>query len=214
MSNPFLELVETDFTSTVHRAKYPAISPTRPELSQAKKTVFITGGGTGIGKSIAEHFLLASASTVIIVGRRLDVLEAAEAELTQKAQTAQVPGKVIARQCDVTNKTETSALWDGLAEQGLVVDVLVLNAAKFAEPKLLLETGSDEIWSQIEANLYGPLLLTERFMKQNDGKKVSTYSHTAIQEANMQCEVSHQRDKRCHTWADSSIGSSTRFVCA
>jgi NAD(P)-dependent dehydrogenase (short-subunit alcohol dehydrogenase family) len=170
-------LIDTDFTSTIHRTAYPAISPTRPELSQAGRTVLITGGGTGIGKSIAEHFLLASAATVVIVGRRLEVLQSAAAELTQKAQAAKSPGTVIARQCDVTSKKDLVTLWDGLAKQGLLVDVLILNAAKFTEPKPLLEIGSDEIWSQVEANFHGPLLLTERFMKQNEGKqKVSANS--------------------------------------
>jgi NAD(P)-dependent dehydrogenase (short-subunit alcohol dehydrogenase family) len=165
------DLVDTDFTSTVHRTAYPAISPTRPQLSQSGRTVLVTGGGTGIGKSIAEHFVLASAATVIIVGRRLEILQEAATELSQKAQTVKSPSKIIARQCDVANKENISALWDDLAKQGLVVDVLVLNAAKFTEPKMLLELGSEEIWSQVEANFYGPLILTEYFLKQNQGKQ-------------------------------------------
>jgi hypothetical protein len=165
------DLVFTDFTSTVHRTAYPAISPTRSELSQAGRTVLITGGGTGIGKSMAEHFILASAATVIIVGRRLEVLKGAAAELKQKAQDAKSPSTIIPLTCDVASKKDIATLWDDLAKQGLVVDVLVLNAAKFTEPKPLLELGSDEIWSQVEANFYGPLLLTERFAKQNNGKQ-------------------------------------------
>jgi NAD(P)-dependent dehydrogenase (short-subunit alcohol dehydrogenase family) len=165
------DLVETDFTSKVHRTAYPAISPKRPELNQASRTVLITGGGTGIGKSIAEHYILASAATVIIVGRRLEILQAAAEELKQKAKVAQSPSTVVALTCDVSSKSDIAALWDDLANQGLIVDVLVLNAAKFTEPKPLLEIGSDEIWSQVEANFYGPLLLTERFMKQNVGKQ-------------------------------------------
>jgi NAD(P)-dependent dehydrogenase (short-subunit alcohol dehydrogenase family) len=165
------DLVDTDFTSTVHRTAYPAISPTRPELSQTGRTVVITGGGTGIGKSVAEHFVLASAATVILVGRRLEVLQEAAAELTVKAQAVKSPSIVIALQCDVASKKSIASMWNDLAEKGLLVDVLVLNAAKFTEPKPLLELGSEEVWSQVEANFYGPLLLTEHFMQQNKGRR-------------------------------------------
>jgi NAD(P)-dependent dehydrogenase (short-subunit alcohol dehydrogenase family) len=166
-----MDLVDTDFTDTVHRTEYPAISPMRPELSQAGRAVLITGGGTGIGKSIAQHFVRASAATIIIVGRRLEVLETAAAELEQEAKSAKSPSKIIARRCNVTNTLDIKTLWDELAEKKLAIDVLVLNAAKFTLPAPLLELGADEIWSQIEANVKGPILLTEHFMKQNHRKQ-------------------------------------------
>lgn len=165
------DLINTDFTSTVHRTEYPAISPTRPELNQAGKTVLVTGGATGIGKSIAQHFVLASAATVIIVGRRLDRLNDATAELKTEAKAAGSPSKIIARQCDVSKSSDIVALWNELANKNLTVDVLVLNAAKFTEPAPLLELGVDEVWSQFETNVKGPLVLTEHFLRQKTGGK-------------------------------------------
>ena len=44
------------YTKTFHSKSYPAISPTRPELSTAGKVVLITGGGSGIGPSITNAF--------------------------------------------------------------------------------------------------------------------------------------------------------------
>ncbi|KAI1044134.1 hypothetical protein LB505_010555 [Fusarium chuoi] len=71
------------FTKTWHNKPYPSIDPTRPELSAAGKFVAITGGGTGIGRSIAIAFAQAGASTVAILGRRLDRLEIAAAEIAE-----------------------------------------------------------------------------------------------------------------------------------
>lgn len=71
----------------------------------------------------------------------------------------------------MSSKPGIVALFDDLARTGILVDVLVLNAAKFADPKPLLETGVDEIWSQVEANFKGPVYLTEKFMQQNGEKQ-------------------------------------------
>jgi FlaA1/EpsC-like NDP-sugar epimerase len=89
------ELTATDFTRTVHQAPYSKISPTRAELSQAGKTVLITGGGTGIGKAIAKNFVLASAATIILTARRDNVLKEAIAELEKVAKAANSPTKFI-----------------------------------------------------------------------------------------------------------------------
>lgn len=171
----FEDLMTHNFTKTVRRKAYPAISPSRPELSQAGRSVLITGGGTNIGKSIAEHFVLAHAENVVIVGRRLDVLQATAAELAQKAQANGSPSNVHAFQADVSDKSGIAGLFEELASQRILIDVLVLNAAKFSAAKPLLETGVDEIWTEVEANFRGPMYLTEQFTKQNPGKpKVST----------------------------------------
>jgi hypothetical protein len=44
------------YTKTFHHTPYPAISPTLPALSTSGKVVVITGGGSGLGPSIASSF--------------------------------------------------------------------------------------------------------------------------------------------------------------
>ncbi|KAG8165608.1 hypothetical protein KVR01_004160 [Diaporthe batatas] len=165
--------VTTNFTRTVHRASYSSIDPSRPELSQDGRTVLITGGGTGIGKSIGKSFAQAGARHVIIVGRRANVLADAAKAIEEVAKQAGKDTKVIHQTLDITDKAGIADLWSGLKDKGIIVDVLVLNATKFSLLAPLLELGSDEIWSMFEANVHGPLMLSEAFVKQSgDGQRV------------------------------------------
>ena len=61
--------------------------------------------------------------------------------------------------------------FEDLAAKNLDVDVLVLNAAKFATPTPLMELGTDELWSFMETNVHGVMRLTEMFVKQNTMKQ-------------------------------------------
>lgn len=170
----FHSLRYTNVTKTVHGDTYPAISTNRPELSQAGRTVLITGGGTGVGFSMATSFIQASASRLIIVSRRAEVLAAAAEKLEKVAEKAGTKTQVIARACDLLNQAEVGKLWADLAAEGITVDVYVANAAKFTEPKPILELGADEVWSQMESNVKGPLYFAEKFNAQpGEGKRVS-----------------------------------------
>ncbi|KAK9423157.1 putative Short-chain dehydrogenase [Seiridium unicorne] len=151
---------------TLQRTVYNDIDPTRPELSQSGKTVLITGGATGIGKSISRSFVIAQAALVIIVARRAEVLKEAATELDQHAKEIGSPTKIITYTCDVADVNQISIVWAGLASDGIVVDVLVSNAAKFTEPKTMFELGTEEIWDQFNVNVKGPFVFAEKFFKQ------------------------------------------------
>ncbi|MGI9503876.1 MAG: SDR family NAD(P)-dependent oxidoreductase, partial [Geminicoccaceae bacterium] len=61
----------------------------------AGKHILITGGGTGLGKSMAQH-LLELGAEVAICGRREDVLQATVDELADATG-----GKISAHGCDI-----------------------------------------------------------------------------------------------------------------
>ncbi|KAJ0277438.1 hypothetical protein Brms1b_007715 [Colletotrichum noveboracense] len=154
------------FTKTIHKTTYPTIDPARPELSQAGRTVVITGGSAGIGFSIAQGFAQAGAKHIIILGRRQNVLDEAASQLRKEYPSVKIDG----RQSDVADLDETGALWENFENDGIFVDVLVLNAAVVSAGSPILELGRDEVWSQYLVNVRSHLDFTERFYKQKAGE--------------------------------------------
>ncbi|KAI0408956.1 putative short-chain dehydrogenase [Xylaria palmicola] len=152
-------------TDPVHKTPYAGISPSRPELSQAGKTVVITGGNSGIGYAIAQGFLKAQAARVIVLGRRADVVASAARDLAAEAG-GEAGDRVLGLPCDISDAAAVEALWDRLRADGVSVDVLVLNAAAFAPLKPLLEVGTKGVWKIFDANVRAQLHMTERFYKQ------------------------------------------------
>lgn len=86
------------------------------------KRILITGGGTGLGRSIGRRYLQLGAE-LVICGRRLEVVEATAQELLQETG-----GKVTALQCDVRDADVVEQTMNRIWEDG-PLDVLVNNAA-------------------------------------------------------------------------------------
>lgn len=97
-----------------------------PEGSMKGKNVFITGGGSGLGKSMATYMASIGAN-VAIMGRRQEVLEATAGEIAENiGQTGQ---KVVPVQGDVRNyEAVEAAIAQANAAMGNV-NVLINNAA-------------------------------------------------------------------------------------
>ena len=160
-----------DFPSlkTYHKESYAAISPMLPEVRQEGKTILITGGSEGIGFAIAQAFIAASAKTIIIVSRHADKVNSAVAELTKQATSTGSPTVTEGRVCDVSSLESTEALWTGLQNDGIFIDVLVLNAAHVGVRKSLLENGRDGILHEYNVNFRGTLDFAEHLYKQKGG---------------------------------------------
>lgn len=93
------------------------------------KIVLVTGGGTGLGRSMAKYFLELGAK-VIIASRKLDVLES-----TAEALRAETNGEVLAFACDVRKYLEIEKLLDYAEAAYGLPNVLVNNAAgNFVSP--------------------------------------------------------------------------------
>ena len=87
------------------------------------KTFVVTGGGTGLGKSMAKYFLQLGAN-VVITSRKLQVLEETAHELTQDTG-----GKILPIACDVRDYGAIEAMKDKTITEFGKVDGLLNNAA-------------------------------------------------------------------------------------
>ncbi|KAI1196821.1 hypothetical protein F5X97DRAFT_200997 [Nemania serpens] len=166
---------------TRHHEPYPAIDPSRPELSQAGRAVLVTGSSSGIGFYIARGFAKAKAATVILTGRREETLTTAVESLASQYPETRFVGKVI----DIADSQEVDRLWTDFDNEGLVIDVLVLSAARIQFDKTpLLERGHAEVLADYATNVGSSLQFVDRFYhqkKRSPGQKlvllnVSTFS--------------------------------------
>lgn len=147
------------------KTPYPAINPKQPKLSQAGKTVLVTEGNGGIGLAITRNFITAGARRVIIVGRSREKVELAASRLMAEGQAIESTTIVDGCICDTSDIDATTALWDHLEGEGIVVDVVVMNAASFGDATSLLEAGRDRVWQSYITNVRSHLGFAERLYK-------------------------------------------------
>ena len=97
------------FTHSLYETSQSLNSMFRPDLLKNKR-ILITGGGTGLGKGMAQRFLELGA-IVHICGRREEVLEETAAELSPKGTIHPIP-------CDVRNLDAVEAMIDSIWSEG------------------------------------------------------------------------------------------------
>ena len=87
------------------------------------KTYIVTGGGTGLGKSMSKY-LLELGANVVICSRKLPILEATAAELSQATG-----GQILPLACDVREYEQIEAVIEQSVAHFGRVDGLINNAA-------------------------------------------------------------------------------------
>jgi NAD(P)-dependent dehydrogenase (short-subunit alcohol dehydrogenase family) len=93
------------------------------------KTIIITGGGTGLGRSMGKY-LLELGANLVITSRKKDVIDKTAVELRQ-----QTGGKVLAVSCDVRKYEEIeNVIKSAEAEFGSIHSVLNNAAGNFISP--------------------------------------------------------------------------------
>ena len=155
------------------------IQPMLKEGSLEGKVILITGGGTGLGKSMAKYFSELGAE-LIIASRKFDVLQKSAKEIEGGTGKTVLPV-----QCDVTKYNEVENLLKSAVEKFGKVDILVNNAAgNFISPTERLSHRAFDII--VDIVLKGTYYCTLAFGKDWISKKqtaailniVTTYSWT------------------------------------
>ena len=97
--------------------------PMLKEGALKDKVIVVTGGGTGLGKSMSKYFLDLGAD-LVITSRKIDVLKKTAEELAFNTK-----GNVLPVQCDVTDYAQVENMLKGSLDKYGKVDVLINNAA-------------------------------------------------------------------------------------
>ncbi len=120
------------------------------------KIALVTGGGTGVGRGIAEA-LSAEGYTVVITGRRAEVLEKAASEMA-----LQTGGTVRAVRADIGDANAVARLFEAIRTEFGRLDLLVNNAGSNVPPVPLEEVTFDQWSGIVAANLTGAFLCTQQ----------------------------------------------------
>lgn len=122
-------------------------------MKLSRRTILLTGGGTGIGQALAKQ-LADKDNTVLICGRRRGLLE----------ETANTSESIHPYRCDVTNAENVQGMLDAIARDGHQVDTLISNAAILGFDSLAGGLDLEAARTIIDANLIGPIELTQRML--------------------------------------------------
>jgi len=139
------------------------------------KVAIVTGGSKGIGKAIAKQLAHEGAS-VVINGRDMNALEEATQEIRREG------GQITAIQADVSKSEDVKAMIDKVIEDYGRIDILINNAAVFAESVRIMDLEEEE-WDRVmTTNLKGVFLcakaVIKHMVKQKSGKIVNMTSFT------------------------------------
>ncbi|MFD2037678.1 SDR family oxidoreductase [Belliella marina] len=101
------------------------------------KNILVTGGGTGLGKSMGLYFLKLGAN-LVITSRKLEVLQ-----VTAKEMEQETGGEVLPLACDVRDIDQVEKMWsDAISHFGQIHAVLNNAAGNFISPTERLSTNA------------------------------------------------------------------------
>jgi len=149
------------------------------ENSLNGKTIIVTGGGSGLGKSMSEYLLTLGAN-IVITSRREDLLKKVADDMMKE-----FGGKVLPIACDVRDPDMVSKVIDDSFSKFKKVDCLLNNAAgNFISPTERLSTRAFDAVIDIvlKGTVNFSLLLGKKWIKQKESGNilniVTTYAWT------------------------------------
>ncbi|MBM3639627.1 MAG: SDR family oxidoreductase [Actinobacteria bacterium] len=130
-----------------------------PAGTYTGSTVFITGGGTGLGKAIATEFARLGAN-IVIASRKSDHLEAGEQAIKD------VGAKVLTVSCDIREPDHIAAAFDAATNAFGMPNVLINNAA--ANFPVLADEMSPNAWrTVVDITLNGTFFCAREFARRH-----------------------------------------------
>ncbi len=131
-----------------------------PYFNLTGKVAVITGGATGIGRGLAEGLADAGA-TIVLCARRIDVLEEACKEISQRTGVSTYPHRL-----DITSTEEINKLVGDVVDKFGHIDILINNAGVGGSEKPILNMTEDDWDKTVATDLRGIFVLTQAVVKQ------------------------------------------------
>jgi len=132
-------------------------------MKKIDKTIWITGGGRGIGRAIAE--LLADRGARVVISSRT------QSELDETAETIREnQGQVLAIRCDSTNNRHIDALIKKVQKKWGEIDILINNAGVGIFKKII-ELSEDDWDTVMNSNMKSAFLCTQAVLPQMQKRK-------------------------------------------
>ncbi len=131
------------------------------------KSVVITGSTKGIGRGLATEFAQRG-HNVVVCGRTQETVDAA----LRKIGT--LPGTVVGKVCDVSDRQQLQSLWDTAAETFGGVDIWVNNAGLARTTWSIVDTPPEQIDAMLGINMpgtiFGSIVAAQGMTSQGHGK--------------------------------------------
>jgi 3-hydroxy acid dehydrogenase/malonic semialdehyde reductase len=124
-------------------------------MVQTKRTVFITGATSGIGRACAEKFASA-ADNIVITGRREDRLSELKDSIEKDHKV-----KVLQLVFDVQNRNEVFTAINNLPGEWKDIDILINNAGLAAGRDYFDEADIDDWETMMQTNVNGLLYVSK-----------------------------------------------------
>jgi uncharacterized oxidoreductase len=152
-----------DWTARQYRVMVPSPKTPDPTMILTGNTIFITGGGSGIGRALAEE-LHGRGNRVIISGRRkghLDEVARVNPGIETVALDIQDPASIAAAAALVTSKYPD-------------LNVLINNAGVMHHDDPSAPMDEDLLVSTVTTNLLGPIRMTSALIAHLKARKSAT----------------------------------------
>jgi 3-dehydrosphinganine reductase len=142
------------------------------------KLIAITGGSSGLGLELSKQFAALGAELVLIA-RNEEKLNAAAKEVSAIGNTV----KVHTRSLDITNEVHINSTFEEIKKSIRPIDILINNAGVLEEG--YFETFKIDSFKKVmDANFYGPLMVTKAVLPQlvkTQGRLVNVASIAGLQ---------------------------------
>lgn len=146
--------------NTLHKKSYPAISPLRPELSTKGKNALVTGGGSGIGVSIARSFAQSGITNLALLGRTEKTLLENKTYIEKNYPET----KVWTYAVNIVDAESTRSVLEAYtAAINGKIDILVANAGYMPKTEHIDVADAEDWWLTFEINVKGNFNLLRAF---------------------------------------------------